>query len=206
MKYNPRKNLEPLHIKEAISTLLGARLHLGQTLYFSFNTHNKNLKKRKTSLARFMRAVENEYPSMSRRNYLRSYRVFERLVQQCGFWMSNLEEVDFTLLAQIAECKNILPLTRRELVKGVQKRMAAGESYGQIAKRLGEVLRIYRERPPRIPDVVAEVDHRLSDVKMDFRLTYSAKDPPEPKFNIPDDYWDMGIPRVVNIWDNEEID
>lgn len=69
MKYYQRINLEPFHIQEAISMLLGARLYLGQTLYFGFNTYNKGLRKRKTSLAEFMRVVNKNSSLCGQRDY-----------------------------------------------------------------------------------------------------------------------------------------
>jgi len=201
LKHSNPINLEKFKIKEAISSLLGARLYVGQTLFFGYQTVKLEHRKKSVSLAQFIDQVAFENRQMSRRSYLRAYRVFERLVVQCGFWMSDLDEVDFTLLAGIAECKNIIPLTRRELVKGVQKRMAAGESYGQIAKRLDEVLKINRERPPRIPKVVRDVDHRLADVKMDMRLYNSAKNPPLPPPKVPIEFPGLELPRVVINWD-----
>ena len=200
MKHSNPINLEKFKIKKEISSLLGARIFVGQTLFFIYQTVKMENRKKRVSLAQFIDQVAFENRQMSRRSYLRAYRVFERLIVQCGFRISELLEVDFTLLAGIAECRNITSLTRREFVKGVQKRMAAGESYGQIAKRLGEVLKINREHPPRIPKVVEDVDHRLADVKMDMRLYNSAKNPPPPPLKVPLDFPGLELPRVVIPW------
>ena len=97
----------------------------------------------------------------------------------------------------IAECRNITALTRRELVKDVQKLMAAGDSYATISGQLGKVLTHYRDHPPRIPEVVLEVDHRLSDLKMDMTLSHSAKDPPQAPIKVPKNFPGLNLPRVV---------
>lgn len=201
MKILNTLNLQTFDLKESISNLLGGRLQVGQTLYFTFNTINKNLKKQKLTLAQFLRIISFSYPRMSRRTLSRTYRVYERIVLGTGLWISDLEKIDFILLARIAECKNIGSLTRRELVKEVQKRMEAGDNYSQISKQLGGTLRYYREHPPRIPEVVQDVDHRLADVKMDMRLYNSAKNPPLPPPKVPIEFPGLELPRVVIDWD-----
>ena len=197
-------NVKTFDLKEAISTMLGARLQLGQTLYFTFQTINKNMKKHKYTLAQFLRIISFSYPRMSRRSLSRSYRVFERLVVECGFWITDLQEIDFILMSKVAECRNIMALTRREIIVQIRDRTEAGDSYAQISKKLDGILAHYREHPPRIPEGVLDFDHRLSDVKMHFNLTDSAKDPPPAPLNVPMDFPGLDLPRVVLPWDKPE--
>ncbi|MCH7575224.1 MAG: hypothetical protein IIA59_08885 [Candidatus Marinimicrobia bacterium] len=197
-------NVKTFDLKEAISTMLGARLQLGQTLYFTFQTINKNMKKHKYTLAQFLRIISFSYPRMSRRSLSRSYRVFERLVVECGFWITDLQEIDFILMSKVAECRNIMALTRREIIVQICDRIEAGDSYAQISKKLDKTLAALRDSPPRLPEVVLDTDHRLADMKMDFRLVNSAKDPPPATPQLPADYFDLGMPRVVLPGDKPE--
>ena len=190
-------NVMTFDLKEAISHTLGARIQLGQTLYFTFNTINKNMKKHKYSLTQFLRIISFSYPQMSARTLLRSYRVYDRIVLGTGCWTRDLEQIYFVLLARIAECNSIGSLTRRELVKEVQQRMEAGDSYAQISKQLDAALAHYRDHPPRIPEGVQEFDRRLADVKMNFSLTDSAKDKPKAPFKMPKNFAALDLPRVV---------
>ena len=195
-------NLKSIDLKESISNLLSARLQLGQTLQFTYASINR--KRKVTSLAQFLLAISLAHPRLSRRTLQRAYCVFERLVRGCGFWISDLEEIDFVLLAKVAECRNITPLTRREIIMQIRKRMDEGDSYKQISKKLDNTLAALRESPPRLPKVVLDTDHRLADMKMDFRLVNSAKDPPPATPQLPADYFDLGMPRVVLPWDKPE--
>ena len=197
MKIIDPVNILTYDLKEAISAALGGRLQLGQTLYFSFNTINKNLKKQKITLAQFLRIVSFSYPRMSRRTLLRSYRIYDRIVLGTGSWISDLEQIHFVILARIAESRSIGSLTRRELVQEVQQRMEAGDSYAQISKQLDAALAHYRDHPPRIPEGVQEFDRRLADVKMNFSLTDSAKDKPKAPFKMPKNFAALDLPRVV---------
>ncbi|MCH7575609.1 MAG: hypothetical protein IIA59_10855 [Candidatus Marinimicrobia bacterium] len=190
-------NVTTFDLKEAISHVLGARIQLGQTLYFTFNTINMNMKKVKYSLTQFLRIISISYPQMSTRTLLRSYRVYERIVLGTGCWASDLEQIHFVLLARIAECNSIGSLTRRELVQEVQQRMEAGDSYAQISKKLDGILAHYREHPPRIPEGVQEFDRRLADVKMSFNLTESVKDEPAAPFRVPENFPGLDTPPVV---------
>ena len=180
--------------------MLGARMQLGQTLYFTFLTINKNMKKHKYTLAQFLRIISFSYPRMSRRSLSRSYRVFERLVVEGGFWITDLQEIDFILMSKVAECRSITALTRREIIVQIRDRLAAGDSYAQISKKLDGILAHYRVHPPRIPKVVEDVDHRLADVKMDMRLYNSAKNPPPSPLKVPLDFPGLELPRVVIDW------
>lgn len=197
MKIIDPVNILTYDLKEAISAALGGRLQLGQTLYFSFNTINKNLKKQKITLAQFLRIVSFSYPRMSRRTLLRSYRIYDRIVLGTGSWISDLEQIHFVLLARIAESRSIGSLTRRELVKEVQQRMEAGDSYAQISEKLDRSLAFYREHPPRIPEGVKEFDHRLADVKMHFNLTESTKDERSVPLKVPKNFPGLDTPPVV---------
>ena len=201
MKFLNLLNLQSIDLKESISNLLGARLQVGQTLHFTYHTIYKRHKKKVISLSQFLQAISFAYPGLSRRTLQRAYRVFERLVVGCGFWISDLEEIDFVLLSKVAECRNITALTRREVIVQIRKRMEEGESYKQISKKLDKTLAALRDSPPRLPQAVLDTDHRLADMKMDFRLVDSAKNPPPATPQLPADYFDLGIPRVVLPWD-----
>ena len=204
MKFLNLLNLQSIDLKESISNLLGGRLQLGQTLHFTYHTIFKKQKKKVLSLSQFLLAISLAHPRLSRRTLQRAYCIFERLVRGCGFWITELEEIDFVLLAKVAECRNITPLTRRELVVQIRKRMDEGDSYKQISKKLDKTLAALRESPPRLPKVVLDTDHRLADMKMDFRLVNSAKNPPPATPQLPADYFDLGIPGVVLPWDKPE--
>ena len=204
MKFLNLLNLQSIDLMESISNLLGARLQLGQTLHFTYHTIYKKRKKKVLSLSQFLLAISLAHPRLSRRTLQRAHRVFERLVRGCGFWITELEEIDFVLLAKVAECRNITPLTRREVIVQIRKRMEAGDSYKQISKKLDKTLAALRDSPPRLPKVVLDTDHRLADMKMDFRLVNSAKDPPPATPQLPADYFDLGIPGVVLPWDKPE--
>lgn len=196
MKFLNLLNLQSIDLKESISNLLGARLQVGQTLHFTYHTIYKRQKKKVISLSQFLQAISFGYPRLSRRTLQRAYRVFERLVVGCGFWITDLEEIDFVLLSKVAECRNITPLTRRELVVQIRKRMEEGESYAQISKKLDRTLAALRESPPRIPQVVLDTDRRLADVKMDFRLVDSAIEKGNSTIKIPDIVPDLHIHPV----------
>ena len=196
MKFLNLLNLQSIDLKESISNLLGARLQVGQTLHFTYHSIYKRQKKKVISLSQFLQAISFAYPRLSRRTLQRAYRVFERLVVGCGFWITDLEEIDFVLLSKVAECRNITPLTRREVIVQIRKRMEEGDSYNQISKKLDKTLAALRKSPPRLPKVVLDTDHRLSDVKMDFRLVDSAIEKENSTIKVPDKFPELHIHPV----------
>ena len=80
MKIIDPLNVQTFDLKESISNLLGARIQLGQTLYFTFKDINKTHKKHKYTLAQFLRVINLSFPQLSRRTLLPCYHVFYRLV------------------------------------------------------------------------------------------------------------------------------
>ena len=197
MKIRNPLNLEAYDLKEAISTLRSARLMVGQTLYFTLKQVNQGRKKKRVSLTKFLQAIAYAYPNLSLRSFQRSYRVYERMVADAGFWISDLEQIDFMLLVQISECAHITPLTRRELIVQVQKRMDAGYGYAQIAPQLKKTLAALRKSPPRLPKAVLDTDHRLADVKMDLSLITPEVDKPAKPLKVPKNFPGMFSPPVV---------
>ncbi len=83
-------NIQTFELREAISNLLSARLYVGQTLYFTFRTINETSKRHKYTLAQFLIVMNISFPRLSRRTLLRCYNVFNRLVIEGGFWISEL--------------------------------------------------------------------------------------------------------------------
>ena len=196
IKLSSPDNPQTIELKEAISMLHSARLHVGQTLYFTYKDLNSHQKKPLVSLPQFLRAVAAAYPGLSYRTYQRCFRVYERLVIGCGLWISDLEITNFGLLTRVAECRNLTPLRRRELILEIRKKLDAGIGYAQISERLDAILKHYRTHPEKLPDAVAEADRRLSDVKMDFNLFDSEVDDRQGLIKVPKRSQGYG-PRVV---------
>ncbi len=204
MKYFHLTTLQAYEIPDAISTLLSARVRLGQSVFFAYQQFKRNKDKPIISLAQYLRVIAMAYPMLSQRTYHRSYRVYERFIIECGLWINEIEQVDFVLLSRIAECRHITPYTRRDLVKQILDRMEQGDSYRQLSDRLGKVLESYKERPEQLPDAVIRADKRLVDVKMDLTLSRSKIDEMEYPAKIPVDFSGIGLPRVVLPWDKPE--
>ncbi len=173
MKLSGSDTAENVEIKESLSALLGARLRVGQTLFFSYKTLNRKQKKPLVSIARFLKAVNTSYPALSYRSLQRCFRVFERLVVKCGMWIEDLETIDFTILARVAECKKLNSITRRNIIDEIRQKLNSGVDSAKIAKQLGYYLAQHRENPEKIPEKVLKYDARLSEVKMDFEAADS---------------------------------
>ena len=118
-----------IEIKESISSLLSARIRLGQTPYFSYKEIQRRRRKQKISLSQFIKAIEFANPRIKYWTYQRAYRIYERLIIETGIWIDDLETVDFIILSRIAESKNLTPYNRRDMVDEILKMMANGFSY-----------------------------------------------------------------------------
>ena len=204
MKFFHPISLETYEIKEAISSLLSARIRLGQTIYFSYKQMTRNQKKAKMSQSQYLHAIALAFPRISLRSYQRALRVFERLVIDTGLWIADLEELDFTILGRIAECKYLNPYNRRDLVADVQKMMNAGHGYKVINESVGKALEFYKKYPKKWPEQLEKVDRRMVDVKLNVGLAQSKIDEMESPPQLPADYFDLGIPGVVLPWDKPE--
>ena len=197
MKYFHIPTLQAYEVPDAISTLLSARVRLGQCLYFAYQEINRRKAKPIISLAQYLRVIAMAYKGLSYRTYQRSYRVYERFIIECGLWIEDIEQVDFILLSRIAECRHISAYTRRDLVNQILTRMEKGDSYRQLSNRLGEVLAAHKERPEKLPDAVVRADRRLVDVKMDLTLSKSKIEEIESPSKMPMDFPKLSLPGVV---------
>lgn len=204
MKFFNPISLETFEIKEAISSLLSARIRLGQTIHFSYKQMTRNQKKAKMSQAQYLRALAFAYPRLSLRTYQRALSVFERLVIDTGLWIADLEELDFTILARIAESKYLNPYNRRDLVADVQQMTSDGHGYKVINESVSKALKFYKKYPKKWPKNLEKVDRRMVDVKLNVGLARSKIDETESQGQLPADYFDLGMPRVVLPWDKPE--
>ena len=204
MKFFHPISLETYEIKEAISSLLSARIRLGQTIYFSYKQMTRNRKKAKMSQSQYLHAIAFAFPRISLRSYQRAFSIFERLVVDTGLWISDLEELDFTILARIAESKHLNPYNRRDLVADVQQMMNAGHGYRAINGSVSKALEFYKKYPKKWPENLEKVDRRMADVKLNVGLARSKIDEMESQGQLPADYFDPGMPRVVLPWDKPE--
>ncbi len=204
MKFFNPLSLATFEIKESISALLSARIRVGQTIYYSYKQMTRYSKKAKMSQSQYLHAIALAYPRLSLRTYQRALAVFERLVLDTGLWISDLEELDFTILARVAESKYLNPYNRRDLVADVQKMMNAGHGYKVINESVSKALEFYKKYPKKWPEHMEQVDRRMADVKLNVGLAQSKIDEMESPPQLPADYFDLGIPGVVFPWDKPE--
>ena len=167
---NPN-NYTRYSIREAVSTVLSARIRLGQNIYFSHRDLNRVLKGGNISISQFVESVAFTYPSLSARTFFRCYKIYQKLVIDCGLWPEWIEDVNFTILSRVAEAKIQIPYVRRQVMYWVFARMRAEESYAQITKNLDKILAKLRNDPGTIPATLQAYDKRLVDVGLEFGLT-----------------------------------
>ncbi|MCH7859521.1 MAG: hypothetical protein IID14_07475, partial [Candidatus Marinimicrobia bacterium] len=95
-------------IKSAIDLQRLSRFDLGQQLYQGHK--QSNLWSRKPqSVTSFISLISILYPTMSKRSFMRHYRVYEKLVVRSRISKFTLMDIDFTTLALAAEDRDLIP-------------------------------------------------------------------------------------------------
>ncbi len=84
-------------IKAAIDAQRLSRIDLGQQLYQGYKQSNLWARKPQ-SVTSFISLISILYPTMSKRSYMRHYRVYEKLVVRSGISKFTLMDIDFTRL------------------------------------------------------------------------------------------------------------
>ncbi len=163
-------------LKEAVSTVLSARIRLGHTIYHSHRDLNRGLRGGKISVSQYVRALAFSYPGLAPRTFFRCYKIYEKLVIQCGLWPEWIEEVDFTILSKVAEAKIQIPYVRRQVIYWVLAKMRKEENYALISRGVDRILANLRKNPGKIPAALQAYDKRLVDVGMEFGLTDVSAD------------------------------
>ena len=198
---------QTVELKQAISSLLSARINLGQTLYFSYKEFQRWNKQNTMSLSQFLKAIAAANPQIKYRTYQRSFRIYERLIIEAGLWIEDIETVDFVVLARIAEGKHLTPYHRRDIVRDVLKMMESGFNYRDTSKFVTESLKFYKEHPKRWTEGQERTDRRMADVKLNVGLAQSEIDKMDTPNHgsVPINLFEGVFPHVDKSWLNKML-
>ena len=149
------------YIKSAIDLQRLSRFDLGQQLYQGHK--QSNLWSRKPqSVTSFISLISILYPTMSKRSFMRHYRVYEKLVVRSGISKFTLMDIDFTTLALAAEDRDLNPPTLRTIISKLHTELKNGASQKEVRTQFKVYAERNRANIPRLVALMREYDEQIA--------------------------------------------
>ena len=148
-------------IKSAIDLQRLSRFDLGQQLYQGYK--QSNLWSRKPqSVTSFITLISILYPTMSKRSFMRHYRVYEKLVVRSSISKFTLMDIDFTTLALAAEDRDLIPPALRTIISKLHTMLKNGSSQQDVRKQFKVYAERNRANIPRLLALIKEADEMIA--------------------------------------------
>ncbi len=149
------------YIKAAIDLQRLSRFDLGQQLYEGHK--QSNLWSRKPqSVTSFISLISTLYPTMSKRSFMRHYRVYEKLVVRSGISKFTLMDIDFTTLALAAEDRDLNPPALRTIISKLHAMLKNGASQKEVRIQFKVYAERNRANIPRFISLIKEYDEEIA--------------------------------------------
>ena len=149
------------YIKSAIDLQRLSRFDLGQQLYEGHK--QSNLWSRKPqSVTSFISLISILYPPMSKRSYMRHYRVYEKLVVRSKISKFTLMDIDFTTLALAAEDRDLNSPTLRTIISKLHTELKNGASQKEVRIQFKVYAERNRANIPRLLALMQEYDEQIA--------------------------------------------
>ena len=161
MKKSEGETLALYYIKSAIDLQRLSRVDLGQQLYQGHK--QSNLWRRKPqSVTSFISLISILYPTMSKRSFMRHYRVYEKLVVRSRISKFTLMDIDFTTLALAAEDRDLNPPALRTIISKLHTMLKNGSSQQDLRKQFKVYAERNRANIPRFLALIKEADEMIA--------------------------------------------
>lgn len=148
-------------IKSAIDLQRLSRFDLGQQLYQGYK--QSNLWSRKPqSVTSFITLISILYPTMSKRSFMRHYRVYEKLVVRSGISKFTLMDIDFTILASAAEDRDLNPPALRTIISKLHAMLKNGASQKEVRIQFKVYAERNRANIPRLVALMQKYDEQIA--------------------------------------------
>ena len=148
-------------IKSAIDLQRLSRFDLGQQLYQGYK--QSNLWSRKPqSVTSFITLISILYPTMSKRSFMRHYRVYEKLVVRSGISKFTLMDIDFTTLASTAEDRDLNPPALRTIISKLHAMLKNGASQKEVRIQFKVYAKRNRANIPRLVALMQKYDEQIA--------------------------------------------
>ena len=161
MKKSEGETLALYYIKSAIDLQRLSRVDLGQKLYQGHK--QSNLWSRKPqSVTSFISLISILYPTMSKRSFMRHYRVYEKLVVRSIISKFTLMDIDFTTLALAAEDRDLNPPTLRTIISKLHTELKNGASQKEVRIQFKVYAERNRANIPRLVALMQKYDEQIA--------------------------------------------
>ena len=148
-------------IKSAIDLLRLSRFDLGQQLYEGYK--QTNLWRRKPqSVTSFISLISTLYPTMSKRSFMRHFRVYEKLVVRSRISKFTLMDIDFTTLALAAEDRDLNPPALRTIISKLHAMLKNGASQKEVRIQFKVYAKRNRANIPRLVALMQKYDEQIA--------------------------------------------
>ncbi len=148
-------------IRAAIDLQRLSRFDLGQQLYQGYEQSNL-WARRPQSITSYITLISILYPTMSKRSFMRHYRVYEKLVVRSGISKFTLMDIDFTTLALAAEDRDLNPPALRTIISKLHAMLKNGASQKDVRKQFKGYAERNRANIPRLLALIREADEMIA--------------------------------------------
>ena len=160
MKKSEGEALALFYIKSAIDGQRLSQFDLGRELYLGHKQSNR-WRRKSESVTSYLSYISSLYPTMSKRSFMRHYRVYEKLVVRSGISVFTLMDIDFTTLALAAEDRDLNPPAWRTIISMLHTMLKNGASQQDVRKQFKVYAERNRANIPRLLALIQEFDDEI---------------------------------------------
>ena len=146
-----------LNIEAAVYSHRQSRFVLGQQLFLGHMQSNK-WRRKPESMTSYITFISVIYPQISKRSYLRLYRVYEKLIVEAKLSEFKLMDFAFSILVTAAECQYLSTWQRSHIITRLHTYLSNGASQQYVRKLLKEYCDMKRFPNPRFRDINHDSD------------------------------------------------